>query len=245
MIKNYAFTIVKSKGQKKPIKVTTKLDNERVKTDIELSKDLICALDSEKKIENNKIFSGNHLVGKSILYQLDLQILYLRKVHSYCFYCASEYYDERMLSAKCGPIHLRLKFDPEVVHQIPDWHLQCNEIVKTRIKETKTSVHEKRDINEEIEEDLDYYLRKKIKKEMYDGKWPCLFCEKMFQGEQFVLKHFKNKHESSMIRERKKIIEPKILKAYINDKNKIMGGVQPGNFTGGFSSHYHNNRYFY
>lgn len=92
--------------------MTTKLDNERVKTDIELSKELIKVLDNDKKIDNNRILSSHSFHSKSPLYQLDLQTLYLRKIHSFCFYCASEYYDERMLSAKCGPTHLRLKFDP-------------------------------------------------------------------------------------------------------------------------------------
>ena len=126
MIKDYAFTIVKSKGQKKPLKVAflrieinyitnfskvaTKLDSERTKIDIELSKELIECLDKEKKIEDNKLL--NNLSDKSPLYQLDICTLYLRKVHSYCFFCAGEHYDERMLSAKCGPSHLRLKIDP-------------------------------------------------------------------------------------------------------------------------------------
>eukprot|EP00826_Nyctotherus_ovalis_P026195 TRINITY_DN2045_c0_g9_i2.p4 TRINITY_DN2045_c0_g9~~TRINITY_DN2045_c0_g9_i2.p4 ORF type:complete len:105 (+),score=22.17 TRINITY_DN2045_c0_g9_i2:1294-1608(+) len=39
--------------------------------------------------------------------QLDLQILYLRKVHALCYYSADEYDDERMLAAKCGPVYLR------------------------------------------------------------------------------------------------------------------------------------------
>lgn len=92
------------------LKVATKLDNERVKTDIELCKELIECLDKEKKIEDNRMLGS--LGDKSLLAQLDFCTLYLRKVHSYCFYCAAEYYDERMLSAKCGPSHLRLKIDP-------------------------------------------------------------------------------------------------------------------------------------
>jgi hypothetical protein len=39
--------------------------------------------------------------------QLDLLLLYLRRVHAYCFYCGEEYDDERMLAAKCGPQHIR------------------------------------------------------------------------------------------------------------------------------------------
>lgn len=73
-----------------------------------------------------------------------------------------------------------------------------------------------------IENELEEYLKKKIKKEMTDEKWPCLFCDKvslfsfktyvikntklkMFQGEQFVFKHFKNKHEEELNKEKKDV----------------------------------------
>lgn len=40
-------------------------------------------------------------------YQLDLQLLYLRRVHGFCYYCLEEYEDERMLATRCDNIHLR------------------------------------------------------------------------------------------------------------------------------------------
>mmetsp|Transcript_14305 Transcript_14305/g.22279 ORF Transcript_14305/g.22279 Transcript_14305/m.22279 type:complete len:131 (-) Transcript_14305:600-992(-) len=39
--------------------------------------------------------------------KLDLILLYLRRVHSYCLYCCEEYEDERMLATRCGPQHIR------------------------------------------------------------------------------------------------------------------------------------------
>lgn len=39
--------------------------------------------------------------------QLDIQILYLRRVHGFCYYCIEEYEDERMLTSRCDNIHLR------------------------------------------------------------------------------------------------------------------------------------------
>lgn len=43
----------------------------------------------------------------SLQLKLDILLLYLRRVHSYCFYCGEEYEDERMLSTRCGPQHIR------------------------------------------------------------------------------------------------------------------------------------------
>ena len=64
--------------------------------------------------------------------QLDTQLLYLRKVHSYCYYCAAEHYDERMLAAKCGSIHLRLTAQNEPIN-VPDWHKKMVDINEKRV----------------------------------------------------------------------------------------------------------------
>ena len=39
--------------------------------------------------------------------KLDILLLYLRRVHAFCLYCGEEYEDERMLSTRCGPQHIR------------------------------------------------------------------------------------------------------------------------------------------
>lgn len=67
-----------------------------------------------------------------------------------------------------------------------DWHSQCNEIVRSRIKEKQGS-SEFKDPSELIEADLEEFLKKKIKKEVQDEKWPCLFCEKVhFKPDVFI-----------------------------------------------------------
>ena len=66
-------------------------------------------LDPEKKIESFVVEAVEEF-AKSIdstegaeAVKLDLLLLYLRRVHSFCFYCGEEYEDERMLATKCGP----------------------------------------------------------------------------------------------------------------------------------------------
>ena len=36
-----------------------------------------------------------------------MQLLYLRRVHAYCYYGGEAYEDERMLASKCGPAYVR------------------------------------------------------------------------------------------------------------------------------------------
>lgn len=45
--------------------------------------------------------------GGSVESQLDYLILYLRRIHGYCFYCGERCADERLLTTKCAPLHLR------------------------------------------------------------------------------------------------------------------------------------------
>ena len=79
-------------------------------------------MDQEKGITNKIINEENKdFIEIGLFKQLDLQLLYLRKVHSYCYYCAAEHYDERMLAAKCGSIHLRLTTQLDIIN-VPDWH---------------------------------------------------------------------------------------------------------------------------
>ena len=109
--------------------------------------------------------------------QLDLQLLYLRKVHSYCYYCAAEHYDERMLAAKCGSIHLRLTTQSEIIN-VPDWHQKMIEINQKRIH----LCHKITNQLYSIEKEIDIKFEKKIHKkgqDYQDNVWPCINCEKV------------------------------------------------------------------
>ena len=84
--------------------MTPALYEDRVGEDLEFTKTLISMFDKEKGLENAL---NEKLEGKSKELQLDLQILYLRRVHGFCYYCLEEFEDERALSTKCDNIHLR------------------------------------------------------------------------------------------------------------------------------------------
>lgn len=109
------FEIVKSKMQVKKVKYVTKMDKFDLEKHLQASKDLIKALDCDKGIQKNFLLESS--MNRSQQLQFDLQVLYLRKVHSYCYFSVKEYLDERMLSAKCGVIFLRGKIPPRVLHR--------------------------------------------------------------------------------------------------------------------------------
>ena len=95
---------IKSQSAKKSTRITPPLSEGREKIDLEISRKLVELLDEEKQIKDNEVLANSNA---DPIAQLDLQILYLRKVHALCYYSAEEYDDERMLAAKCGPVYLR------------------------------------------------------------------------------------------------------------------------------------------
>ena len=91
---------------RKKVKVTPFLSKGCIGRDKELSKKLIEVFDKQRTIEENKLFDQEST--RDPKEQLDLQLLYLRRVHAFCYYCCEEYDDERMLASKCGPMHVRV-----------------------------------------------------------------------------------------------------------------------------------------
>ena len=91
-----------------------------MKYDLYLVQKLVAEIfDPEKKIESFSI------EGKS----LDVLLLYLRRVHSFCLYCAEEYEDERMLATCCGPQHVRAQ------QTIPEDEFPELDLVAARLKQ--------------------------------------------------------------------------------------------------------------
>lgn len=99
------------------MRITPPLPIKLIESDYELCKTLVTdVLDPEKgiksfivdKLENLEIVNEDGEPNKLKLdLKLDLLLLYMRRVHSYCLYCGEEYEDERMLSTRCGPQHIR------------------------------------------------------------------------------------------------------------------------------------------
>jgi len=82
-LKDFSFSIVKSQSQKRSVRVFSRLDKKSI---IESARSLIQALDKDKKIFENPLLASS-LSGKT----LDLQLLYLRRVHAYCYFSGQQF----------------------------------------------------------------------------------------------------------------------------------------------------------
>lgn len=114
-VDGHELSAAKSHPNKKrtPVRITPPLPQKLQKLDYDICVRLIKEVfDLEKgiptfiveKLETAMTSDGGKL---SLRQKLDLLLLYLRRVHSYCLYCGEEYEDERMLSTRCGPQHIR------------------------------------------------------------------------------------------------------------------------------------------
>lgn len=87
----------------KVIKVGVNFSREQLKKDTEITRKLIAKLDEEYAIKDNPVLSQPH----SDVYEfalLDLQVLYLRMVHTYCYWSGAEFSNDRILISKCGSV---------------------------------------------------------------------------------------------------------------------------------------------
>ena len=98
----------------KKIKITPPLFDERLNEDIIGSNKIICLLDNYREIINNPLTENNNIQEEinekneeEKIKILNLSILYLRKIHGFCYYCLKGFRDERNLTKKCDFLHLR------------------------------------------------------------------------------------------------------------------------------------------
>lgn len=145
----------------------------------------------------NSISSNNELM-------LDLQILYLRRVHGFCYYCLKEYEDERNLATKCDNIHLRnykrigsRKGDkameyPDEIEFDRFFSMKINELFSKGViaKEPKHLIGE---VSDELNQLRTAYC-KNATIQLSTEEYRCSICEKKFRGANFVHNHIFNKH---------------------------------------------------
>lgn len=82
-VAKFDLSIVKNKQQRRFVRMLKGMTKNRVDQHYELSKELIKNLDLEKGIKGNKLLEEMEGDKRHLL---DLNILYLRKVHFYCYY---------------------------------------------------------------------------------------------------------------------------------------------------------------
>ena len=186
----------------KNIRITPKQFINRIEEDVLYTKQIIDIMDKDKCIKNSPKFE--QFDDKRI--RLDLQILYLRKIHGFCYYCFEFYDDERNLSTKCDNAHIRNGFIDERGVATFDNISEKEKIIKFDTELTKKAkdfiaqgdiVPPIKPINYEDNKDLAELRQEYCKNNtitVSSERFRCNICEKLFKGPNFVYNHIMNKH---------------------------------------------------
>ena len=184
-----------------------------IKKDIEITEKLIDILDNKKDINHILIeLKKNNHYNFDDFFHLNINLIYLRKIHGFCFYCAEMYDDERNLSTKCDYCHIYYNedvYDEKYCNKLDE---KINEFIeKISIEENDNNKH----LNNE-EEKIEKFLSENTI-QISPEKFECNICSKKFISEHYNKKHINNMHSDKI----KEVINNELKKInFIKDPNK-------------------------
>ena len=119
-------------------------------------------------------------------YQLDLNILYLRRVHGFCFYCLEEYDDERMLATRCDNIHLRsyIQIGKRTSESMTEnkneaeWDNNFTRLLKERIEKGPQETKNTLEVTEELNKKRNEYCKENTTP-VSNERFVCNICSKV------------------------------------------------------------------
>ena len=188
---------IRSKSEQNKINITPPLFSSREQIDIDFTKELIHKYDKKRNILSNPLLSSDNSFSTEL--QLDLQILYLRNVYNFCFYCCEEYDNEKQMILKCGNAHLR--HYRSLNNESSDDNILSKEydawLSNSITKKIQNFVEDALVVDEEIiNRKNDYVNNNTI--HVQDDKYKCNLCPKMFKGSHFVKNHLLNRHDNEI-----------------------------------------------
>lgn len=232
---DFVIKIIKSETTQnllyKKIKITPPLFEDRIKEDIIGTNKIINILDTYREIANNPLVEKLNITEMSEMTEeekikiLNLNILYLRKIHGFCYYCLKGFKDERNLTKKCDFLHLRHYIKLGKRDEVGNLNINDLSITEDELKNAvefdklfneklNELLNNKDKINnvlllrpkylmnddlalEKMEEERREYI-KKNSEQLDVQKFECQICNKKFIAFNFIENHMKNKHSEKM-----------------------------------------------
>jgi len=161
----------------------------RVTNDLALAIELAKHLDGESDLSPGFASIEEKVQSyEEELQRLNAVLMYLRRVHNFCFYCVKEQTGQSDVNMSCYEWHPRLA--PTSLEN-PSEDKQ-GQAATTRIRKRMERVLPEVMKEDKEEEMRDAFFKENIVEDQ--GNQRCSFCSKLFNSEQFVLKHMKNRH---------------------------------------------------
>jgi hypothetical protein len=214
------------------IKITPPLFEERLNEDIIGSNKIIKILDNYREIISNPLIEKINIEELPDLNEgekiniLNLNILYLRKIYGFCYYCLKSFKDERNLTKKCDFLHLRhyiklgKRDDKENILKNNENNLSEEELInaiefdKSFTNKLSELLNDKEKINslillrpkylindefsfDKLENEKKEFI-KENSEQLEPKKFECKICKKKFVAFNYIENHMKNKHLDKM-----------------------------------------------
>ncbi|CAO3630533.1 unnamed protein product [Mucor hiemalis] len=162
--------------------------------------------------EDGKVDDEDSVDRWNLKKSLDLIIVYLRRVHMYCYYCALECDSLEELNKKCAEPHCRAaasaviddNVDPKQVAKnergVAQWAKNLDQKISMKIH-TPDDRELKRLGGRVLQAEIDDYVKEHVLKE-HESKYKCQVgeCSKAFKGFDYVEKHILSKHPEEIER---------------------------------------------
>jgi len=191
----------------------------RIQSDLSHAKGLCIRFDREKDIVN-PLLASSDFESLPTIEQLDKLITYLRRVHIFCYYCTEDYDSEYEMHKKCAIQHMRSQKDEEgaISPQSEKWLSYLEHKVKDWLQDRPT--YDVLTGKTELSNQLERFYKDNIVRKDKD-KFRCAECNKLFCGENFVIKHLNLKHGDLIDIVKRKAYDHQFFENYFRDPKKF------------------------
>ncbi|XP_049852222.1 serrate RNA effector molecule homolog isoform X1 [Schistocerca gregaria] len=194
---------------------------ERLEHDLNQAKKLCLMLDGEKSIETwfSKEENAALLENRTVEQQLDLMILYLRRVHWFCYYSGEEFHSFDSMIMRAGELYLRGTENYHSKNQnAQQWAATLDAKIEDRLHHPYQ--HELVTGQVGIRNWLESFFENNIVQEE-ENRAHCALCLKRFRGVEFVKKHLQIKHKELIQAGEEEVYNQVFFNNYIGDPRRI------------------------
>jgi len=194
----------------------------QLENDLAFSKKIIARLDSFTGVQtSSELLSNTWSKGDSTL-QLDIQIMYLRTVHHYCYYSSLWCEDEWELVDRAGAAFLR-SHGMSGLDSERFWMLSHECTSKQFLSTSENFLRPTLQCTSEepLQSQWDELCRQCSVKAS-DKRYSCCLCKKQFSSFAFIKEHMCQRHKELFTKLQEHIHDALVMEAYLADDNRPM-----------------------
>lgn len=193
---------------------------ERIQKDLILSRKAIELLDGLLGVSPSATKALLDFEGEDET-KLDLQVMYLRRVHHFCFYSGHWCKDEWELRDKTGAVAILRSACVEQENRSSDWEVDHEKRISSFFQTAKFERPTIPSGDDEAIQTRFADIAQEQTLKVSDQKFQCRVCQKAFRGANFVEKHVRKMHTEFFEAVREAALNEAARKAYMADPSEL------------------------